>query len=255
MTRGAASAARATGARLFPLGLASMLFAACGATPTPVGLSGIDGLTIPTPSPVPSDFVGRVDNAWFPLSPGTEWVYRRYTSIDTQTLVATVLPAPREIEGVATTAVRWQWRRQGRRTTTIAVRWYAQDRAGNVWWFGQQLRREDPRVDELATRSWRAGRAGARAGLLVPAHPRVGDGYANGYRPGAVERRSTVVSLDATVAVPRRTYRGTISTRDLSGLEPDRLVQSYFARGVGLVVQQTLESVTSDLSLVRMTRP
>jgi hypothetical protein len=250
MTRRAASATR----RALSLGLAGGLLAACAGSPARLGPSGIDGLTIPTPSPMASDFVPRVDNPWFPLRPGTRWIYRRYTTIDTQTLVATVLPTPHEVDGVATTAVRWQWRRTGRRTT-LAVRWYAQDRAGNVWWFGQRLWRGRPRLDELATRSWRSGRGGARAGLLVAARPRVGDGYANGYRRGIVERRSTVVSLDSTVAVPRRTYRGTLMTRDLSGTEPNRLVQSFFADGVGLVAQQTLESVPSDLSLVRMARP
>ncbi|MGA8246251.1 MAG: hypothetical protein WB797_05040, partial [Nocardioides sp.] len=100
-----------------------------------------------------------------------------------------------------------------------------------------------------------AGRAGARAGLLVAARPRVGDGYANGDRPGAVERRSTVVSLDSVVTVPRRTYRGTLMTRDLSGRAPGVLVQSFFARGVGMVAQQTLEPEQTDLSLVRMVGP
>jgi hypothetical protein len=253
MTRRAASAAR----RLVCVGLVAGLLAACGASPAPLGPTGIDGLVIPTPSPTPSDFVTRVDNPWFPLSPGTRWIYHRYTTIDTQTLVATVLPAPHQVDGVATTAVRWQWHSADRRTTTVAVRWYAQDRAGNVWWFGQRLRGSlsGPEVDDLATRSWQAGRAGARAGLLVAAHPRDGDGYANGYRAGVIERRSTVVSLDSTVAVPHRSYRGALTTRDVSGLEPKRIVQSFFARGVGLVAQQTIQSVESDLSLVRIMRP
>jgi hypothetical protein len=251
MTRRAASAAR----RVLCLGFVTGLLTACGMSPAPLGPTGVDGLTIPTPNPVPSDFAGRVDNAWFPLSPGTRWVYHRYTTLETQTLVATVLPAPHKVDGVATTAVRWQWRRAHRRTSTIAVRWYAQDRAGNVWWFGQRLRGNGPEVDDLATRSWQAGRAGAQAGLVVAAHPRVGDGYANGYRAGVVERRSTVVTLDATVAVPRRSYRGALTTRDASGLEPKRVVQSFFARGVGLVAQQTIRSLESDLSLVRIIRP
>jgi hypothetical protein len=252
MTRRAASAAR----RVLCLGLAAGFLASCGGSPEPLGPTGIDGLTIPMPSPTPSDFVPRVDNPWFPLSPGTRWVYRHYTSVDAQTLVATVLPATREIDGIATTAVRWQWRRSPRRTTTIAVRWYAQDRAGNVWWFGQHLRGSGAaEVDVLATSSWLAGHDGAEAGLLVAARPRIGDGYANGLQTGVVERRSTVVSLRSSVAVPRRTYRGTLTIRDQSGLDPKNLVQSFFARGVGLVAQQTIESVESDLSLVRVTRP
>ena len=56
-----------------------------------------------------------------------------------------------------------------------------------------------------------------------------------------VESRSTVASVDASVALPSRTYRGTVATRDLSPLEPTRQVQSFYARGIGLVAQQTTE--------------
>ena len=50
-----------------------------------------------------------------------------------------MLPAPREVAGVATTAVRWQVPRPGRPGSTIVVRWYAEDADGNVWWFGQRV--------------------------------------------------------------------------------------------------------------------
>ena len=245
---------RARTARAVTCALGYGVLVACGASPAPQPPTGIDGLTIPTPSPAATDFVRGVDNPWFPLAPGTRWTYDRYANTGSDTLTATVLPAPRVVDGVATTAVRWELRRPGRPPSTLAVRWYAEDTAGNVWWFGQRVIRREPPVDMLATDSWTAGRNGAEAGLVVSAAPRVGDGYANGSQPGVVESRSTVASVDASVALPSRTYRGTVATHDLSPLEPTRQVQSFYARGIGLVAQQTTEVLSVELSLVRVRR-
>src|SRR3954452_23003467 len=101
MTREGVRVARATV-------LAALLAApltACGASPTTLGPSGVDGLTIPTPSPDPADFGDGVANPWFPLAAGTVWTYRRDTT-GTTGFVARVLAQHREIAGVATTGVR-----------------------------------------------------------------------------------------------------------------------------------------------------
>jgi hypothetical protein len=226
---------------------------ACGASPTALGPTGIDELTVPTPTPDPADFSADVDNRWFPLAPGTTWTYQRYTVDGSGRVRATALPQTRRIAGVDTRPVRWDTLGRGR-TTLLGVRWYAQDTAGNVWWFGQRLTRAGSELDPLAGRSWVAGRDGAQAGLVMAAAPRVGDGYANASQPGVVERRSTVVSLDATATLPGRGYHHTVLVHDASPLDPVVVVRSYYASGIGLVAQEADAATSTELFLVSLNR-
>ena len=113
MTRAAAWAVRAA-APLAALTLGPAVLTGCGASPAPLGPAGVDGLTIPTPSPRPADFAGDTENPWFPL--------RSRDPMDLPPVHADRLPrrrrhgAPRarRIDGVPTTGVRWQVRAAGR---------------------------------------------------------------------------------------------------------------------------------------------
>ncbi len=252
MTRTAAWAVRVA-APMVALSVVSAALAGCGAAPAKLGPTGIDELTIPTPRPDAADFTGHATNPWFPLLAGTRWTYRQDTPTGSRRVVAEVLPGQRDIAGVGTTAVRWSLRSHGSLRTAM-VRWYAVDRAGNVWWFGQRVAAHGPPLDSLATRSFQAGRRGAEAGLVLSAVPRVGDGYLNAQQPQVVERRSTVLSLTGTVATPTRTYHDAVITRDLSALDPLHTVQTYFARGIGMVAQRDTAVTSTSLGLRRVRR-
>lgn len=56
--------------------LAALSLTGCVGPPPSIDPSGVDELQIPTPAPDPADFVATVDNAWFPLAPGSVWTYR-----------------------------------------------------------------------------------------------------------------------------------------------------------------------------------
>jgi hypothetical protein len=252
MMRAAARAARA-GAVVAALTLGSTGLTGCGGSPASLGPAGVDELTIPTPSPDPADFPAGAENAWFPLAPGMSWTYRQFTIAGNRLVRAVVLPSGPRVDGVATTAVRWQVQ-TGAGLRTALVRWYAVDRAGNVWWLGQRVVSAGSRIDPLAPLSWRAGRHGAEAGLILTATPRVGDGYANARQPRVVARRATVATLDGTVATTTRTFHHTVVTRDLSSLAPLHTVQTFYARGLGMVAQQDETATSASLSLVRVHR-
>ncbi len=190
--------------------LLAALGTACGSASDPSPPTGVDELTVPTPSPDPADFVAVVDNPWFPLKPGTTWRYDVADLRGNHTLVVTATPGP-VIAGVHTTA------RVAREAGTDTVDWYAQDDRGNVWWFGREG-------------EWRAGSGAAEAGLAMPADPRVGDGYRLGYAPGVAEDVATVVSVaDDQVVVEQRSAVDTGTRTDLT-----------YRRGTGLVLASTV---------------
>jgi len=118
-------------------------------------------------------FAANVDNPWFPLTPGTTYVYRGTKDGKHAHDVVTITHQTRVIHGARCVVVRdvlYLGRRLAERTTD----WYSQDARGNVWYFGEDTAEFDakPHVDKSG--SWTAGKDGARAGIYMPAHPRVG---------------------------------------------------------------------------------
>ncbi|GAA3545473.1 hypothetical protein [Nocardioides daeguensis] len=198
-------------AALAALALAGTVLAGCGSASAPSAPTGVDGLVIPTPDPGPADFVAAVDNPWFPLEPGSRW---EYADLGTgqPALTLTVETGP-DVAGIATTTLVRTGADGG-----VVRDLYAQDRAGNVWWFG--------RVGE-----WQAGENGAEAGLAMPATPRVGDGFRTASAPGLAEV-ATVRAMGEKVTVPLASYDTTVrlEVEDAAGGRTE-----VYARGTGLV--------------------
>jgi hypothetical protein len=212
------------------LGALALGLSGCGSASDPAPPSGVDELVIPTPSVDPEDFVDRVDNRWLPLSPGSARSYE-LGGEQSGTVTVSVSEEPRTVSGVAATVVETTWPDRG------TVDYYAQDRAGNVWWLGREG-------------LWEAGVGGAEAGLAMAADPRLGDGYRMAHAAGVVEDRAEVRSVSASVTVPAGHYDGCVDVETSSALVPGvRLLQTY-ADGAGLVRVVSLEGPEVSLELV-----
>ena len=160
-------------------------------------------LEIPTPSPDPGDFVERIDNPWLPLLPGAEWVYE---STEGETITVTVTDRTREVAGVTTTVVRDVVTDEDGEVVEETDDWFAQDRAGNVWYFGEdtvEYGGPDRRRPDTSG-SWEAGVDGAEAGIAMLARPRRGDGYEQEHAEGEAEDRATVLELDGSLDLGTR---------------------------------------------------
>ena len=209
----------------------------------------------PAAGPNPRDFVARVDNPWFPLLPGTTFVYRGVKDGKTARDVVTVTHATRTIQGVRSTAVADRLYLAGRleeRTTD----WYAQDRRGNVWYFGEATAELDRAGHVTSTEgSWLAGRNGAKAGIYMTARPTVGQSRLQEYYRGHAEDHFAVVSLRARVSVPYTTSNRALLTKEWTPLEPGTLDHKYYVRGIGNVKEVTVKGPLERSELVSVHRP
>jgi hypothetical protein len=196
----------------------------------------------------------HVTNPYFPLPPGHQWVYRE----GKQRVEVTVSDRTKLIaNGVEARVVRDEVTLRGV-PVEITDDYYAQDSNGNVWYLGEATTEYEHGKPVSTEGSFEAGVDGARAGIVMPAHPRVGMRYRQEHYKGHAEDRAKIVSLKERVKVPLKRYRHTLMTLETSPLEPDVLEAKFYARGVGQVLAVDLSGGRDREALVRAsgrTRP
>jgi hypothetical protein len=205
----------------------------------------------------PAEFTTRIDNPYWPMRPGSRWVYRETAPDGTrQRVVVTVTRRTKLIANGVTARVVRDVVTEGRQLVEVTDDWYAQDRAGNVWYLGEATTEyEDGRPVSTAG-SFEAGVDGAQAGVVMPARPRPGQLYRQEYYAGHAEDRAAVVSLREQVEVPFGHFRAGrfLMTRDLNPLQPEVQELKFYARGVGPVLALGISGEADREELVSYTR-
>jgi hypothetical protein len=209
----------------------------------------------PVPVPAPVEFASRVDNPWFPLRPGTVYLYRGIRDGEPSRDVFVVTRRTKVIHGVRCTVVRDRLYLRGRLEERTQD-WYAQDRAGNVWYFGEATA-ELKRGGGVKTTegSWRSGVDGARAGIFMPAHPRRGQSGLQEFYAGHAEDHFRVLSRNAQVSTPAVSSDAALLTREWTPLEPAVVDHKLYVRGIGTVLEQTVRGGDERNTLVAVRRP
>lgn len=204
--------------------------------------------------PSPSHFTqGRVDNPWFPLKPGTRWVYRGSEDGDRTRDVMIATYRTRVIDGVVCRVVSdrvWTNGRLSERTRDF----YAQTKAGTVWYFGERTATLD-RHGHVTSRegSFTSGVDGAEAGVFMTPDPRPGPSYFQEYYPGHAMDVFTVVRRGAHVSVPLLSSDHALLTKETSPLEPGVVDHKYYVRDIGDVRELTVKGGNERLHLVALT--
>lgn len=209
----------------------------------------------------PLDIGGAVaPNTYFPLVPDSEWTYES-TFLDdegelvTETIRVMVTSEVKVIEGIPCLVVKDIVDEDGE-IIEDTDDWYAQDMDGNVWYCGEiaesfeTFEDDDPAEPELTDidGSWKSGRDGARAGILMPAAPVL----------GAVIRQE-VAWREAEDVIEIEDLKGTeesiaagcagdcLVTRDFTPLDPGVSEHKYYAPGIGLILEVDAEGNRVEL--------
>ena len=203
----------------------------------------------------PADFTTEIDNRYWPMRPGTRWVYRETDAEGAeQRDVVTVTNETREVMGVEARVVHDVVTEDGE-LVEDTFDWYAQDADGNVWYLGEDTKEYEEGKVATTAGSWEAGVDGALPGVIVPAEPEVGMTYRQEHYAGEAEDAAEILSLSERAGVPYGSFEDVLLTKDFTPLEPDVLEYKLYAPGVGPVLAIGVSGGSDREELVRLTTP
>jgi hypothetical protein len=203
----------------------------------------------------PANFTSTVDNPWFPLTPGTTLTYHGTKDGKKAIENYIVTNATQVIDGVRCRVIEDHLFLNGS-LEEKTFDYYVQDKAGNVWYFGEDTQVLDDKGHVTSTEgSWRAGVDGAVPGIFMETNPTVGHAYAQEFYKGHAEDHFQVVRLDASVTVPYKSFTGVVLTKEWTPLEPDVLDNKYWVRGIGEVREVAVKGPVEELVLVAIKQP
>jgi hypothetical protein len=203
-------------------------------------------------------------NPYFPLGIGYRWEYRGGGEFN----VVEVTDETKLIEGVTCVVLRDLVYKEGR-LVEATDDWFAAARDGSTWYCGEEVKDYEsfagdrPQRPELVSidGSFKHGREGDKAGVIMPAHPRAGQAYLEEFSLGNAEDVSLVLSVNYAYGahpgldrgVPRDLAlrlcnRDCVVTKNYSLLEPGIFALKYYARGIGFFLEtQPLEGTALQL--------
>ncbi len=228
--------------------VAGLALAACGGG----GGTGKSPAASPyAPTIDPARFTEHVTNRYFPLTPGTTYVYEGTKDGAFQRNDVTVSHDTRTILGVRCVVVHDVVTEENN-LVEETFDWYAQDSDGNVWYFGEDSKEYEGGKVTSTKGSWEAGVDGAQPGIVMEASPKVGDTYRQEYYPGEAEDMAKVLNVNESTTVPSGSYHEVVVTEDFTPLEPDKVEHKYFAPGVGFVKGSMVKGGAEEIELTEI---
>src|SRR5262245_57742869 len=152
-----------------------------GATVTPTG----GHLDIAICAPTAGPFSSTIDNPFFSLPVGTQWVFIGEEDRELVRLVVTSLDATEVVAGVTTRVVEEREWHDGE-LVEVSRNFFAQKADGTVCYYGEDV--DIYETGEIVSHegAWRAG-PNAQAGIFMTADPQVGQSFKQEFAPGIAE--------------------------------------------------------------------
>jgi hypothetical protein len=201
----------------------------------------------------PADFTTRIDNPYWPMAPGDKWAYKETDEGEQYHVEVTVTDRTRKIANGVEARVIHDVVSQDGQPVEVTDDWYAQDKAGNVWYLGEDTAEYENGKVTTRAGSFEAGVDGAQAGIIMPAHPKDGMAYRQEYYKGEAEDRAEVLSTREQVEVAFGHFTGALLTKDLVPTEPKVSEYKLYARNVGPVLTVQTSGGSSREELISYT--
>jgi hypothetical protein len=117
--------------------------------------------------------------------------------------------------------------------TEATLDYFAQDDDGNVYYLGEDV--DEYKNGKVSGHggAWLLGKDTQRPGLLMPAHPKIGDTFKSEDVPKITWEVDEVVSLSETVTVPAGTFQNCVKIKE-SASDGDTEIK-FYAPNVGCI--------------------
>ena len=115
----------------------------------------------------------------------------------------------------------------------VTLDYFAQDDEGNVYYLGEDVDEYENGKVKGHSGAWLFGKDTQNAGVIIPAHPKVGDKFKSEDVNKEIHEDDEVVSVSETVTVPAGTYENCVKVKET--LADGEIEFKFYAPGVGVV--------------------
>jgi hypothetical protein len=204
-----------------------------------------------------------IDNQYWPLIPGTNFVYAAETEDGCEVNMVSVTSDTKDDFGapyasiVALEVEDLEWFKEGDCDFDASdeyillektIDWYAQDDDENIWYLGEDTEAYDDELDCLTDEgAWEAGEDEAEAGIVILGNPVKGLAYQQEFFEDEAEDVGKVVGLGVIVELEylEMTYAGCLKTKEWTPLERGHVEHKYYCpAGGGLMLIKELHGKT-----------
>ena len=201
----------------------------------------------------PANFVSNIDNPYFTLKPGSILVYEGVN--ESKEKVRKEVEVTREkktIRGVSALVIRDRvW--EGGELVEDTDDWYAQDKDGNVWYFGEDSKQIEKGKVASTEGSWQDGVKGAKAGIIMKGRPQVGDAYRQEFLKGEAEGLGQIVGINKQVTTKQKSYDNCIVIKEWTPQEPKITEQKFYCPDAGnLVFEEKTAGESGRMELIEI---
>jgi hypothetical protein len=188
-------------------------------------------------------FSSTGENEYWVLQPGHTLKFEGDDDGELVELTITVLNETITIAGVETRIVEERESKDGELVEVSRNYFAFCNESNSAFYFGEDVDFYEDGVIVDHEGTWRAGVAGAKAGMQMPGLILLGSGYYQEVAPGIALDRARIITRSAVLATPAGTFTNVLVTEEDSALNPGRIELKYYAKGIGLIKDAELDLI------------